>query len=159
MKLDYNLAYNLHCQITLECGRTIDLEALQQWMTYGGWLEGVPSRPWNERFIESAVQKATSQCVEGARPHLLPPARRNYRRTRGDMDQTKSLRSEAAELLPAVTCIGVFRGVFPAADRGQDLSLLTVVWYQDEFALPIGPMVFDQLRAIDWDALATDVLL
>jgi hypothetical protein len=49
MELDYNLAYNMRCQLSLRSGRTISLEALNQRMTYSGLLEGTPDARSNDQ--------------------------------------------------------------------------------------------------------------
>jgi hypothetical protein len=157
VNLEYDISYHQHCRLTLHSGRSVILEALHQWMTYAGWLEGVPSAWINDRKVASAVQEAEKHGVRGARHHLLPPPRRDYCRRPGDMAAAMSLRGEAPEWLPVVTCVGVFKDVFSARDKAKDQSYLAVVWYQDEFALPIAGPVLDQLRALDWEALATDV--
>jgi hypothetical protein len=33
-------------------------------------------------------------------------------------------------------------------------SALTVIWFQDEFAFPIDPLVLIEIASIDWDAHA-----
>lgn len=60
------------------------------------------------------------------------------------------------EWLPEVTCVGVLRCSFPARDPDKDGSMLTVVWFQDEYALPIDESVLSQLQTIDWEEVATD---
>ncbi len=44
----------------------------------------------------------------------------------------------------------------PARDPLQDYSVLTVIWFQDDFAFPIDPQVLEQIRALDWEQLAQD---
>jgi hypothetical protein len=156
MDLEYDASYHLNCRLTLTCGRSVLLAELHQWMTYAGWLEGVPSCEWNDWKIKGALERAR-RYGQGFPPHLIPPQRRDYLRHPGDMETSRALRGLPAEWLPMVTCIGVFRDVVPARDKSMDQSYLTVVWYQDEFALPITDAVLDQLRALDWETLATDV--
>lgn len=158
MELEYDPAYHLNCRLDLLSGRTVALESLRQWRTYSGMLEGMPTKRFNDRFIESAVHKAQADCVHGAQPLLLPPRRRAYLRKPGDMESARTFLRREPEWLPVVTCIAVFSGVFPATERGKDLSFLTVVWYQDQFALPISPEIVEQLRSLDWDQCSTDVV-
>jgi hypothetical protein len=58
-----------------------------------------------------------------------------------------------------VTCIASFNAALPVRDPDKHLSALTVVWYQNEFALPIEQTVLEQLRLLDWDSFAVDVEL
>jgi hypothetical protein len=54
-----------------------------------------------------------------------------------------------------VTCIALWTDVAPARDKSKDSSSLSVVWFQDEFAMPIDDLILGQLRAIDWELSAT----
>ncbi|MHC5536784.1 hypothetical protein ACYOEI_00755 [Singulisphaera rosea] len=158
MGLQYNVAYHLRCQITLQSGRTITLEALDQEMSYAGLLEGTPDAKTNDWYIESSLRVAARRCVPGARPHLIPPSRRDYLREPGDMRPiVEHSPHRTPEWLPMVRCIGVFKDVGTARDPDRDLSVLVIVWFQDEYALPIQEPALDQLLALDWDSRAFDV--
>jgi hypothetical protein len=129
-------------------------------MTYGGLLEGTPNSKFNDGLIENAMQEATRHCPMGTRPHRLPPPRRDYERTPGDMQRIRAHSPHRIpEWLPMVQCIGSFTDVVKARDPSKDLSVLTVVWFQDEFALPIREPALTQLLELDWEALATDIEL
>jgi hypothetical protein len=158
MDLQYNIAYHLHCQMTLNSGRTITLEALTQEMTYAGLLEGMPDTESNDWQIRNLLRKAETHCVRGAKPHLISPTRRNYLREPGDMYRAVEwFPHRVPEWLPMVHCIGSFKSVITARDPSRDLSVLVVVWYQDEYALPIQQLAFGQLLSLDWESLATDI--
>ena len=158
MGLAYNTAYHLRCQLTLASGRTVTLEALDQEMTYSGLMEGVPNDWTNDHIIECALDAARRHCADGAEPHLLTPSRRDYLREPGDMRSLAERRPHhVPEWLPMVRCVGSFKGIVPARDPGKDWSVLTVVWFQDEYAMPISELALGRLLALDWDALATDI--
>jgi hypothetical protein len=95
--------------------------------------------------------------VRGLAAHILAPRRRAHLREPGDMANILAIGGRVAEWLPMVTCVGVFKDVFPARDKTKDQSYLKILWYQDDFAPPIDDAVFEQIRFIDWDALAWDV--
>jgi hypothetical protein len=158
MELSYETAYHLRCGLALLSGRTITLKALDQRMTYAGLLEGTPTHETNDRSIEYALREAERYCVDGTKPHLIPPPRRDYLRTPGDM-QTIAARAphHVPEWLPVVRCIGSFEDVKTARDRDKDLSALVVVWFQDEYAPPIQEPALGQILNLDWDSLAADV--
>jgi len=157
MGLEYNVAYHLHCQVALVSGRRVTLQSLDQRMTYAGWLEGVPSREWNDRLVESCLRNAGRARGAEARPVLIPPVRRDYLRKPGDMAGLSAMLGQAPpEWIPMVTCIGVFWDTAPARDTSKDGSMLTVVWFQDNYALPIDEAVLQQLQSIEWERLAVD---
>lgn len=155
MNLSFDKSYNLACRLTLNCGREVILQALDQSMTYAGQLEGVPSGRTNDWHLGNLLQRAKAHCYEGAAPHLISPARRDYLRVPGDM-VGRGLPRHVPEWLPEVTCIATFKHSAPVRDPAKHLSVLTVVWFQDHYALPIQERSFRELVAIDWDAIATD---
>jgi hypothetical protein len=158
VELLYEVAYHLHCGVLLRSGRKITLEALDQRMTYAGLLEGNPDREANDRTVEHAMREAQRHCVAGAKPHLIGPPRRDYLRRPGDMQaSTGRARRRIPEWLPMVRCIGSFKDVVPARHPEKDLSILVVVWFQDEYAPPIQEPALSQIQGLDWESLAEDV--
>jgi hypothetical protein len=160
VELHYNTAYHLHCEFVLRSGRKITLVALDQKMTYDGLLEGVPDARTNDWYLEFVRKEAARRSYRDLTPHLISPVRRDYCREPGDMAQLVADRPyRIPEWLPMVCCIGSFKDVNAARDLQKDLSVLTVVWFQDEFALPILEPALGQLRALDWEVLASDVYI
>jgi hypothetical protein len=133
-------------RVVLKDGRTIRLEALRQWPTNGGWLEGGPSAAWNQRMVERTEKEAAEGALDG-RVLTIPPAeirKINHPNPRFNI-----------EAYPDVTCVGVFHSS-TARDPTADGSILTLIWFQDLMALPIAPEVVEAIRAIDWNAQAAD---
>jgi hypothetical protein len=58
--------------------------------------------------------------------------------------------------LPNITCIGRFASLQPVRNKNKDFSELIVIWYQDEFAFPIDPIVVKELQLLDWERFADD---
>jgi hypothetical protein len=145
-------------EITLPCSTvvagtlipvTIQLIAFNQSLVYAGLLEGVPHEEMNQRFIEGAVRDAKKEFGE-AEPFLIRP-----KQTPLDIGREYPFGKPAT--IPGVRCIAFFLCVFPTP-RGQagDFSSMKIVWFQDQFAMPIDPEVLDQIRAVDWLGLATN---
>jgi hypothetical protein len=65
-------------------------------------------------------------------------------------------RHHVPEWLPEVRCIGVFESSVTTRNPQMHLSVLPVVWFQDEFALPIREPALGQIREMDWESLAAD---
>jgi hypothetical protein len=55
-----------------------------------------------------------------------------------------------------ITCIGRFESTSPAKNLEMDGSLLTVIWLQDDFAMPISDAAMEAIKAIDWASHAFD---
>jgi hypothetical protein len=154
--LDYNLAFHLRSETTFAPGQRAVLHALHQWLTYGGWLEGKPWAEWNDRIIAGSLCRAEQYCAHGAKPVLIPPERRPYLRELAENERNREYFHHDPEWLPVVTCVGVFQGS-PARDQSKPIGILTVVWYQAEYAPPIAEPAAQQLSRLDWTALATDI--
>jgi hypothetical protein len=141
--LEYDATSHLHCGITLRSGRSVTIESLTQSQTYAGWLEDKPRAEINERIIDAAVPP---------RAVLIRPLRRPYLKT---PDETPDP-GGATEWLPLVTCTARLTSTQGAKSASPEGSFLTVVWYQDEFALPIEPSVLAQISELPWESLASD---
>jgi hypothetical protein len=135
MDLAYNIAFHLRSEVTFASGQRAILRALHQWLNYGGWLEGKPWPEWNDRIIVRSLRTAEAYCAAGTKPVLLPPERRPYLRGPSENAGHREFARHEPEWLPAVTCVGVFQGS-PAGDQTKHVGVLTVVWFQGEYAPP-----------------------
>jgi hypothetical protein len=137
------------CWLELDSGRMVRLYKLNQSLTYGS-LGGIPDKETNNSKILSALAEAKhlsdNHCV------LISPDRHMI-----PHEELPWYFAEDGETIPSVICIGQFESSKPAKDASKDCSLLTAVWFQDEFGLPTKPEILERLRAIDWDELAVDV--
>lgn len=157
MNLDYNLAWHMRCEMMLLSGRSVTLRLLDQVMTYDGLLEGTPNAETNDWYIAAALRAAKPHCIEGASPFLIPPSRRDYLRTPGDMDDLRKERPHRIpEWLPSVRCIGSFVSTMTVREPEKHGSTLVVVWFQDEYSPPFLEPAASALRQLDWETLAAD---
>ena len=92
-------------EIELLTGRTIGLDRLDQFSTYGGLLAGHPHRETNRRIMDELVER-----------HSDPEW------------------STAANL-PATTCVAGFMSDLLPGDEEGIASMLSVIWFQDAFAV------------------------
>src|SRR5262245_13604892 len=127
--------------LILERGYRISLHALRQRAIYAGLLEGLPTREGNRGIVERAV---AAERDKGKAVLLVPPRETPIRRG------TPYPFGEPAAL-PAILCVADFHSVEPAHEGTFDL---TVVWFQDDYALPIDPDVSAHIRGLDWTAVA-----
>ena len=162
MSLDYESAYHCHSSITLDCGVTIVLKSIRQSMTYRGLLEGVPNSDLNRQRVDSACGEGRKLSINQAKPYLIRPECRDYLRTPGDMDALgerggllSAFRRRKPEWMPVVTCIADFE-CMTAKNPKMDASSLVIVWFQDEYAMPISEAALRSIKGIDWHAHAVD---
>jgi hypothetical protein len=134
--------------IRVHNGREVSVDSIRQWFTYGGLLEGLPTDRMNREMIERLLRD--ERGTGRGDPYLVPPPVRpiSYQRDR-------PYPFGNPETLPSVTCVARLSSS-PARDQTTDVSVLTVIWFQDDFAFPIDPAVLAHLRDLVWEELATD---
>lgn len=137
-------------QIEINSGQTLYLQHLNQNWTYEGLLEGLPTAERNVGIIKRALEKAVLPYWQG-KPYLIQPSETAIQYREG-----KKYPFGTPAALPGVTCEALFTSLFPARDKTKDHSWLIVVWFQDDFALPIDEDVAKQIVAIDWENTAND---
>lgn len=153
MQLQRVEAYGVECGITLVDGRAITLAELSQELTYEGLLEGHPTTADNDRHIAYFLE--AEQRRSGWRPLLIDPPRRARWRD-DDVSADDVVERRPPEWLPMVRCVGRFRSFPTGLVQDAHESGLTLVWFQDHYALPIAEEVFLRIRALDWSAHAHD---
>ena len=138
MSLNYDKSLACHCLITLAPDCEIRLTSLHQALTYAGLMVGVPYKSANDDIIETLRKNAGLQYFNGRPPHLLPPPRRDYHKEPGDLAEIAETCTQSCkpEFLPAVACAAWFAWPGDFNDE-PDEWIHAVMWFQDEFAMPI----------------------
>lgn len=136
--------------VVLASGDSIDLAELRMSSTYGGVLEGYPCRRVNDMKIARLLRQAEAEYPRTA-VHLVPPSLEHP-------DDGDGGSFGPVEVLPPVTCVGVFHGGVIDDDLDSFLyaSSLTVIWFQHTLDVPSGDNADPALRAIAWERLARD---
>ena len=136
--------------IQLNNGVEIYLQELRQSRTYEGLLEGLPTKERNESFIQRTLEKAVLPYWKGA-PYLIESQETPLQYRDG---QKYPFGTPAA--LPAILCEARFNSLFPARDKNLDFSWLIIVWFQDDFALPIDTEIETHIKSLYWHNIAHD---
>lgn len=159
--MEFDRVYNVRCSLSLQSGREVSLDKLTQSWTYASLIEGTPNKESNDIDIRRLLDRARKDPATMGEPYLIEPERRDYRLEKGDMqtvlDQQRDLPEEHRnnpEWLPHIECVGIFSSISPARDLSKDESLLTIVWFQDDFG--IVQSAVERLRSVDWDRHAVD---
>jgi hypothetical protein len=134
-------------EFTLSNGRTVALISLRQWAVYAGLLEGLPTRERNDAEVSALVKEA--RAADGREPVLIPPTQRPIEH------EGRYPFGEPASL-PRIGCIARFHSFQPARDPKMDVSDLTVIWFQDDYAFPMSDEAESAILALDWGSVATD---
>ncbi|PQO31029.1 hypothetical protein C5Y96_11765 [Blastopirellula marina] len=136
-------------ELDLSSGRRIYLKQLEQYLTYEGLLEGLPTAERNQQRLQSLVAEHQDKPYDGT-PYLIPPVET-------PIDHGRPYPFGTPSALPSVTCIGRFTSLDPAKDKSYDYSGLVILWYQQDYAMPIDPAVVGQIRGVDWETHAADL--
>lgn len=146
--------YRRGYEITLDTGRVISMDSLEQHVTYAGVLEGFPNKDRNDRHIDDLIKRYS--CRD-EKPYVLSASRDIIHIEADEVSHFSRTSCPQPELLPYITCIARFYSDEPARDTvDSDMSFISLIWFQDDWAMPIAPNVMEQLRAFDWDSLAYD---
>jgi hypothetical protein len=143
---DYDVSY--HCKARLRVGSVAAIvHRIEQSLTYSGLLEGTPTASMNDRKLDPVRRAAASR---GA--FLVEPARRDFLRMPGDMDEVKARFAHLGvpwipEWLPMIKVEMTLHG---PGDDVEHYSTLHVFFFQDDFAPPVDDRVAAALRDLDW---------
>jgi uncharacterized protein (TIGR02996 family) len=130
--------------LTLRGGREVSLQNLRQFHVYEGLLEGSPTKELNARIIDNVLSAEASQ----GRPYLIAPVERPIATNREPPFGTPAQ-------LPPIACVARLQSR-PVKLPEADYSELTVVWFQDDYAMPIDPRALQHLLFVDWAKHAID---
>lgn len=128
-------------------GRPLSLNSLRQWRVYAGLLEGLPTRERNDAEIASIVAQARE--MDRHEPFVVTPEQR-------PIAYEGRYRFGTPATLPAICCVARFTSLQPARDSEMHYSLLTVIWFQDDYAFPLSEGAAEAIARLDWQRLALD---
>lgn len=141
-------------ELRLDSGRNIELHYLQQCMTYGGLLSGLPCHGTNKRLLDTHLGMAerwlASMTSFALKPLMIPPVVL--------LSETTCPMMEACgrgipEFMPGVLSIALFDS--SAVMAKEMCSSVLLVWYQDMWGLPTCGIA-RSICEIDWEAHAYD---
>ncbi|GAA4596265.1 hypothetical protein GCM10023194_68020 [Planotetraspora phitsanulokensis] len=135
--------------VQLASGRKLALSTVELSSTYGGLLEGYPCARLNDRVISGLGGWARTHYP--SMPfHLIDPPR--------TYPDTQPGHFGPVEVLPAVSCVGVFSASPVSEDSDSVLceSVLVVAWFQADVSLPVGEDALPAFRELAWENLAED---
>ena len=126
-------------------GLEVKIERLDQGLVYSGMLEGVPTVELNKRIVEAMRERVFAQ--DSAEPFVVEPEMRTI-----SLNRPYPFGEPAS--IPPVGCSARLRTMID----GTKVELLTAIWFQDEYALPIAPTIVEQIDK-QWDRWAKVELL
>ncbi len=135
-------------KIELNSGREIFLSSICQEYTYEGLLAGYPDKEMNNRYIKWNMESALEK-MNATKAYLISPPMFEV-----EVHEKVRHHYKDAIRMPYIVCFGQFDSSVLKGDNVNDGSWLTIVWYQDDFAMPIDESVIEHIKIIDWDSEA-----
>lgn len=138
-------------RVALASGRDIELTGLEVFLTYDGLLEGYPNARMNDALL-TRLAKRRESAYQTQPVHLVAPSRSQPEYG------ARELPWGPMEVLPAVYCRGSFRShpIDEELDGVLHRSWLTVVWFQDDLAVPVPDFVTAAVTDLAWEEFAED---
>ena len=126
--------------IIVDSDVTAELMRLYQDVTYEGLLEGNPNERWNGIIIKKAFSLA--ETLFGITEiFLIDPVLK---------EREEYFAGYKYQEMPGVLCIGLLKSMSVFKDTKKDFSALAVIWFQDEFAMPIADDILEKMKAIPY---------
>ena len=135
-------------EVIVEKDRKVTVQAIYQWATYGGLLEGLPNARMNEQIIARARQRS-SQLSGGYTPYLIEPIQTPI------AYEGKYPFGIPAEL-PAIICLAELKYYEAVRNPRMDYSSLGVLWFQEQYAFPIAADILKAMESIPWSQIAAE---
>lgn len=141
--------------ISLNSGRIITLTNINQSYVYEGLLAGLPDAESNRELIEQFLRDAKTLFTDASsEPVLLEPVTYEI-----ELPEVLKGRKIVHERIPYVSCTAFFISEPTNKNKEADASHCTIVWFQDELAMPIDAAIMERIKAFDWEEHAVDYAL
>lgn len=140
-------------KILLRSGRAIRLINVIQDSVHEGVKDELPNAQINQQQFDR-LRSSPPDIFTGRSTILLEPHYRDV----STLDQSIPWYYEDQEpqILPAISCLGIFKSDEPAENPEMDFSQLRILWYQENYLFPIDVAVMKQILDIDWNSHAFD---
>ena len=117
---------------------------------------------WPEMFREYAEEDYECRAIiVDARDFPLPVPEEELDQYRWPIRPGHSGAREYEPVsLGPITCVARFEAYDPVQKEPEgDFSHLVMVWFQQDFAMPIDPVVLAKIKALDWEREAVNTSL
>jgi hypothetical protein len=150
-------------QIIINSGITINLQNLEQNLTYAAVLQGIPWGPYYKGFVDSQVrwfkEERKRNGIENSAYVVIEPEVLSLPVSKEVCASMQSFYDVESVSIAPVACRGRFEYHKPVREEKQDGSELTIIWFQNEFMAPMPDYVIARIKQIDWEAVADNFLL
>jgi len=139
-----------------DAGRELNLTHFNQYRTYGNQMEGIPFEIVGEEKLGLHCHwsyekwKAPILVID---KKILP-----HDKETDDFIRRRNYILPGMEIgfLAPITCVAKFESK-PVEREGKekgDISILAIMWFQEEYSSPIEPHIREKIVQLDWDEFA-----
>ncbi len=126
----------------------VEIEALSQFKTYRNVIYGYPTERRNNWLIkdilESAHKTNNPQSV-----YLIQPEHKIM----DDIIRKNGNPLDICKVIPDIECHLEVRSKKIFTDENESYSKMLIIWFQDEFAFPIDPIIIEKIKTIPYRKL------
>ena len=141
---------NSNYEIHLNSGRKIVLEEIHQHLTYAGLLEGLPNQRINDGIISELKNIVSDKIYGHTTPYIIKPNQGVIKLSDERMAYYESRGPEYKPVrFPKIICICHFNSESITDDFM--FSALSIVWFQEDWMMPIDKSVLDKIKRMEWD--------
>ena len=135
----------MNSELIIEFDKKVTIKTIKQWETYGGLLEGVPTKRSNKRTIERTKKEAKK--ITGVHQIFLIETEQK------PIEHIKNYVFGTPASLPKITCVAElwYNDVF--RDKNKMFSSLCIIWYQEDYAFPIEEHILDAIKEIPFSKI------
>ncbi len=134
--------------LIIEGDKEVSIEFLNQRLTYGGLLEGLPTTKSNMRKIESLKIEGRGYSGDGA-VYVIEPLQ-----TPIPYEGEYPFGDPAS--LPEVVCIAELRYNGASRNKNKDFSTLTLIWFQNDYAFPIDNEIIEKIKLVPFSKISDE---
>lgn len=135
----------MNSYLIIETNKEVTIKRIEQWHTYGGLLEGIPTDKMNERIIDR-TKKETEEFFGMKEIFLIAP-----KQTPIDYDGKYPFGNPAS--LPGVTCVAELWHNDVFRDTDKMFSSLCIIWFQEDYAFPIEKDILSKIKEIPFSKI------
>lgn len=139
---------NLKNYIIIDNDLEVKIESLCQSETYKDVLFGYPTEHRNNRLINSILRKAH----QTNNPQSVYLIQSEQKLIDEDIEKYKSPLDIPKEI-PKIECHLRVTSDKVNNDKNQTNSTMLIIWFQDDFAFPIDPLILEQIKTIPYRKL------
>lgn len=134
--------------LIIEGDKKVSIKSLNQRLTYGGLLEGLPTTKMNNRIIEGLKTEGKGHSGFEAF-YIIEPEQTPI------PYEGKYPFGEPASL-PAVICIADLRYGSACRDMKKNFSTLRLIWFQCSYAFPIADEIVEKIKLIPFSKICEE---